>query len=129
MLRPLRRCQATPINAHQCLALGITGWTDLGISLVEGTPGSEAIGCFRRTQAGIGCVRGTPAGVSSWDSGVAAGGTSTVDLPATATGIKAVLRLPGRATGLPHRVALDSGVATIAETGQETGNVEDAAND
>jgi hypothetical protein len=57
---------------------------------------------------------------------VAAGKTSTVDLPAAATGNKAVYRLPGRATGLPHRVALDSGVATIAETGQETGNVEDA---
>ena len=128
MLRNLRRHPATPTNAHRCQALAITGWTDIGISLVDGTFGSEAIGCVRRMLAGIGLHRGTLAGVSSWASGVAAGGTSTADLPATTTGIKAVFRLPGRATGLPHKVDLDSVVATIAETGQETGNAEDAAN-
>lgn len=46
------------------------------------------------------------------------------------TGIKDVVRRPGRATRLPHKVDLDSEVATIAEIGQETvDNGEDATND
>src|SRR6185369_2506468 len=73
MLRRPRRFQATRTNAHRCQALGITGWTVTGISLVDDTRGSVAIGCFRRTQGGTGLLRGIPAGVSSWDSGVAHG--------------------------------------------------------
>jgi hypothetical protein len=45
---------------------------------------------------------------------VATGGTSTVDLSETTTDIKDVFRLPGRATGLPHKGDPDSGVAIIA---------------
>ena len=46
------------------------------------------------------------------------------------TGIKDVFSLPGRAMGLPHKLDLDFGVATIAEIGEETrDNAEDATND
>ena len=75
-------------------------------------------------------LRGIPAGVSSWDSGVAHGGASTVDLSATTTGTRDIVRLPGRATELPHKGDSDSGAAIIADIGQETmDNAEDAAND
>jgi len=115
MLRRLRKHPATLMCAHRCQVPGITGWTDIGTWLVDGTRGSAATGCARRTQACIGLLRGTPPGDSSWASGVAAIATSTVDLTATTIGP----RLPGRATGLPHKVDPDSGTATIAETVQE----------
>ena len=62
--------------------------------------------------------------------------TSTVALCGTNTGIKEVSRvikeasrLPGVATGLPYKVDLDSEVATISETGRQTGdNAEPAVN-
>ena len=97
--------------------------------MVDGTRGSAATGRVRHTQADIGFVPGTPAGVSSWASGEAAIGKWTADLPITTTGIGAGIRLPGRATGLPHRIDLVSGMATIAETGRETEIVEVATNE
>ena len=65
-------------------------------------------------RAAIGMLRATPVGASSWDSGVAGDGTTTVDSLATTTGMKAALRLAGRATGHPRKVDMDSGVAKIA---------------
>ena len=61
---------------------------------------------------------------------MAAGGASTVDLSGTTTGTRDAVRLPGRATEIPHKGDPDSGVAIIAEIGRETvDNAEDAAND
>ena len=65
MLRRLRRYQVTPTNVLWSQAPVITGWTDIGISLVEGTHGLADIGRVRRMQAGIGWLRGTPADGSS----------------------------------------------------------------
>ena len=53
-----------------------------------------------------------------------------MDSSGTTTGTRDVVRLPGRATEIPHKGDPDSGVAIIAEIGQETmDNAEDAAND
>ena len=95
---------------------------------MDGTRGSAATGCVRRTLAGIGFLPDILADVSSWASGVAAIGSSNADLLVTKTGIRVGIRLPGKATGLPHKVELNSGMATTAETGGETGIVEDDAN-
>jgi hypothetical protein len=129
MLQRLRKHQPTPMHAPRCQAPGTTGWTDIGTCLVDGTRGSAATGCVRHTQAGIGSLHGAPAGVSSRASGEEAIGTWTADLPITTAGFRAVIRLSGRATCLPHRVDLDSGMATIAETGRETEKVEAAADE
>jgi hypothetical protein len=61
--------------------------------------------------------------------------TSTVDLDATNTGIKDVFRLTGlaTATALRNEVDLDTGMATITDAAQKTGenaeNAENATND
>jgi hypothetical protein len=97
--------------------------------LAEDIPGWADIGRVRRTPAGIGWLRGTPAGGTSWDSGVAVDHTMIGDSYATNTGIKDAFRLPGIATGPPRQVDMASGVATIAEAAQETGDgTETAAN-
>ena len=53
-----------------------------------------------------------------------------MDSSGTTTGTRDVVRLPGRATEIPHKGDPDSGVAIIAEIGRETmDSAEDAAND
>ena len=124
MLQHLRWCQAMP-NDLQCLAQDITGWTDIGISLVGDTLGLGDIGCFLPTSAGPGWLRDTMADVSSGDSGVAAGKVSTVDMAAMKIGINDASK--SFRTGLGHGVDMDSGVVTIADPVLETGANAEAA--
>ena len=126
MHRRPRRFQATPTNGLPCRPLGITGWTDTGISLADGTRGSQAIGWFRRTREGIGLRRDTPAGASSADTGVAPGGTSIVDLSAVAIVSADPFALRSKPTEHPHHVDRDS-EAPIAILGRITGGNANAA--
>jgi hypothetical protein len=98
----------------------------IGISLADDIPGSEAIGCSRPTQAGLGWLRGIPAAGSSEDSGAVAGATSIVDLAATTTGIKDVVKVSGIATTVLRNADLDPAVA-IMEASSETADIAKAA--